>query len=210
MICVFDLDGTLIDSSKRHYLLMSELLQLKGITIPYAFEQDFMSFKADGNSGLRYLTEKLKIDFDTAQNVNNLWIDNIENEKWLIYDELFDDSILTCDYFSNKNDRIIYLSSRHSKENTYTEVARLGIDRYADDIIIVNGTNPKDDKCNFLKGLNTQSDIIMIGDTEVDYNAAQEACVSYYILNRGFRSRSYWERHNVESYSNFQSLLKNL
>ncbi len=55
MTFVFDLDGTLIDSTARHYILMRKILSDKGISVASGFDESYMKYKADGNLSLIHI-----------------------------------------------------------------------------------------------------------------------------------------------------------
>ncbi len=76
---VFDLDGTLIDSTKRHHLLMAKLLKEAGQEIPCSFAKEYMDYKASGHSGRQYLEQRLHIPADLAADIQQRWTAEIEN-----------------------------------------------------------------------------------------------------------------------------------
>ena len=45
----------------------------------------------------------------------------------------------------------------------------------------------------------------MIGDTEVDYEAAMLANCKFYASKEGFRSESFWKNKNIE-FVNYESI----
>ena len=59
MTYIFDLDGTLIDSTKRHWLLMMHILRQYNVSVNDGFGLDFITYKSYGNSGYDYLTNVL-------------------------------------------------------------------------------------------------------------------------------------------------------
>ena len=55
----FDLDGTLIDSSQRHTLVLSSVLAESNFSFPVERLQNFISYKSHGFSTLDYLNNVL-------------------------------------------------------------------------------------------------------------------------------------------------------
>lgn len=74
MTYVFDLDGTLIDSRERHWQLMKKLLRKHGVEAYDDFAESYMSYKADGHSGLDYLIDVMGIEQGLAKVVQQEWI----------------------------------------------------------------------------------------------------------------------------------------
>lgn len=197
MTYVFDLDGTLIDSRKRHWMLMVDTLRKHGIRVGADFAYSYMKFKADGHNGKRYLTDVLNIEESVANDIQNEWILHIEDEVWLQFDELYDDVVSTLRKISGD---ILFLTIRNNKDSLIQELMRLGLSGYK---VIVLPHHEK--KSEVLKQFT--EDCIMVGDTEIDYYAAMEAGCNFYILSRGFRSNKYWEKQSVISHENLSQLL---
>ena len=197
MIYVFDLDGTLIDSSKRHWMLMKKLLNNFGVTVPNSFSTDYLSYKSDGHNGKQYLIQVMGINENIADRIHKQWVEHIEDDEWLELDCLYDDAISTLNKIETE---ILLLTIRNNRDGVLRETARLGLNRY-NLKIIVHGEN----KADVLKRLSDKC--VMVGDTEVDYSAAIEASTEYYILNRGFRSRKYWQKKSVQSYDDLRCLI---
>ena len=196
MTYVFDLDGTLIDSRKRHWMLMDKLLRQHGIKVPDSFQTSFLSYKADGHTGLDYLTLKMNIPNNIAEKIQTEWIVHIEDEELQKHDVLFPDVISTL---SMINDRILLVTLRNNENNLRRSLKKLRLEKY-NTIVLKHGSS----KTSVLRTI--KDDLIMIGDTETDYEAAVEAQCRYYILNRGFRSELFWKKRNVRSYSGLDEL----
>lgn len=198
MTFVFDLDGTLIDSTARHYILMRKILSDKGISVASGFDESYMKYKADGNNGKKYLTDVLGINEADAALIQREWVKQIEDESYLLYDKLYDDSISTLNLI---NDSIVFLTIRSNESGIRNEIKRLGIDKYPL-IVLSHGM----DKADAIKDINDK--VTVIGDTELDYKAAIDTGSDYYILNRGFRSKQYWDQRGVISHSDLGGLIK--
>ena len=205
MTYVFDLDGTLIDSKKRHYLLMAELLKKKNIVVSESFADDFLRYKADGKSGLNYLVNVIGLTKKESEEINQLWISNIEKDYWLNSDVLFYDAIETCEKCIENGIEIVFVTCRHNQSGTLHQLNALGLTKYAKEIFIIDPL--KQDKNTTVKKITATTKIdLIVGDTEVDYKAALSIDCLYYILNRGFRSKKYWDKMNVLSYENLSEL----
>ena len=201
MICVLDLDGTLIDSFARHGLLLEELLQKYAVDA-HVRTADYMEYKRSGNNNYKYLTERLGLPEAAACKICREWIQRIEDPFWLQYDKLYDDALSFLRLVKLHGDEIIFLSARHNDASAYDEVIRLGISQYAADIDFVSQFAKYSTKTACIKHLLSVSarpplsalpkcDIIVIGDTEDEFNAALANQVPSLILSRGFRSSEY-------------------
>lgn len=197
MTYVFDLDGTLIDSSKRHYVLMKRLLVKEGIEIVSNFSKEFLGFKSDGHTGIEYLTNVLGLPKNKAKSIQDEWVDHIEDDSLLELDILYQDALPVL---SKINEEILFLTVRENKEGLETELGRLGLSKYNTEII-----RHGESKATVLKRLD---ECIMIGDTEIDYQASIDKGCKSFILNRGFRSKKYWDSKNVLSHSSLLKLIE--
>lgn len=202
MIYVFDIDGTLVNSKLRHSVLLKDILIKYGKTIPANFEDDYINSKCSGLSTKHYLIKKLGLDEELSQRITVEWVEKIEKEEYLMLDELYDDSIPTLESLFKKN-KIYFLSSRSQPSLLKQELIHLDIMKYADKLLISRPADGASGKAKYIKKLkdeNADIEILVIGDTEIDYKAAVSANVKYYILNRGFRNCDYWNNCNVKNY----------
>ncbi|MBR3102918.1 MAG: HAD family hydrolase [Lachnospiraceae bacterium] len=209
MICLLDLDGTLIDSTKRHWVLMAKLL--KQYCPEKAGEFDaagYMQYKADGHSGKQYLTEILHLEDAKAGEIQREWQAHIEEEEYLKLDQLYNDTIPFLEGRKEQGDTIIYLTARQSRQGLYAALDRLKIRDYASRVIVVDPRNAKAEKVAAAQELQRAgADLMLVGDTENEYAAAQELQVPVYLLNRGFRSKGYWEACEVITYESLLDIM---
>lgn len=207
MIFVLDLDGTLINSSERHSRLMQQILSEAPSEIlrDRCFDPvEFMEYKADGNSGLKYLTERLGLPEDTAGQIMAKWRRQIEEEYWLSLDVLYPDVLEFLNSLKQRQRKVYYLTARQNREGLLRELARLGIAGYADETIVVSPIAAgKEKKAAVEKILEktgeAEGPVCIVGDTENEYTLAKELSLPCYMLNRGFRSERYWKNLGVTS-----------
>lgn len=210
MIAVLDLDGTLIDSGERHEVLMHKLLQGTGYEDLYD-GAEYMQYKADGNSGKNYLVNVLNMPVSEAEMILNKWTAAIETEEMIQKDRLYEDAVPFLEKLKAHDFKIIYLTARQDKELLLAELRRLGIEKYANHTEVVNPSEAKDGKRIFLQDLKQSShEVMIIGDTENEYRAGKECKISFFLLNRGFRSKTYWDRENIKSYSDLDEVYEQL
>lgn len=212
MTIILDIDGTLVNSTDRHYLLLEEILHQHGIKINLD-KNHYLNYKRSGENNFNYMQDKLNLDRNVALQISKEWIKYIEHEKWIKYDLLYEDTIYFLENIKRMNAKIYYLSSRHNKKNLIRELERLNLKKYADTIYIVDVKNPTEAKRKIIdkiKERNDCNDVYMIGDTEVDYYSAKESHIKYFILNRGFRSKTYFDKLRIKTYNSLLDVLGGL
>jgi len=190
MIIGLDFDGTIIDSSFRHILILHKITN-KNISI----FQDFVAYKSKGLNGLSYLQKK---GFSNANDIFTKWVEVIEYDKFLKYDVLYPDSLYFLESLSVEND-IYLVSARNNIKGLIKQINDLKIGSFFKEVITVGKGMTKYEVTK-----NIKFDCI-IGDTEIDYEWAKKSKTIFYALNRGFRNKSYWDKKNIKS---FKSLLE--
>lgn len=203
MIYVLDLDGTLIDSRERHYRLMRELLS-DAAPMERFDPTEFMKYKADGHSGLQYLTDCLGLPEDAAKRLMALWRQQIEEERWLALDVLYPDTLEFLERLKQKHIKIYYLTARQNREGLLHELDRLRIAGYADEVLVVSPVHAGEEKKQVVETIlgktgEIAEQVCIVGDTENEYRLAEELSLPRFLLNRGFRSKKYWKERGVES-----------
>lgn len=209
MIAFVDLDGTIIDSFYRHYILLNNIL------IKYKVDKkiiygDYFEKKRSGMNNFKYLTEILNISTDLANKIQKNWIEKIESKEMLAFDKLYDDATYFLDFIKGKGYKIIFLTARNNKELTMTQLEELGISMYPAKVIVVEPKNGDINKSNAIDREATDNSI-MIGDTEVDYKSSENSKIKSYILNRGFRSKEFLNNIGVyKNYANLQEVMEEI
>lgn len=201
MIYIFDLDGTLIDSKQRHQHVLDDVLCRQNINASSNIRINYLNFKAAGHSTYDYLLHVLQLDDEIAKNINKMWVQSIENEEYLADDSLYHDTLPTLQSLSDSQHQIIFLTARKNKRGLLQELENLQIDKYAQAIYVVSPLNAEAEKLNIISNLGNNLSVIIVGDTEIEYKIANKLGVRYIILNRGFRSKGYWDELHVPSYS---------
>ena len=200
MIYVFDLDGTLIDSELRHGVLIKRILGNAGIPTDGDFLNKYLEKKRMGKNSKMILLEEFIIDEEAADTLVGEWIEGIENDEMLLYDKLYFDSLDTLKRIKESSQNIYFLSLRNRKDAAVSELKRLGIYDYATDLYIGATELGELYKAKKLTELKTIDEVIMIGDTEIDYEASKMAGVSSYIVSRGFRNEEFLNTNSIKSF----------
>lgn len=208
MIYIFDLDGTIINSSDRHLILLNRLFDKYGLSDLSDKTSQYLNYKADGYSTKQYLSQVLNIDDERISIINSEWISHIEDSDLLEYDYLYADAKLILEELS-KNSIIYFVTSRKNTQNTINELNKFDIIQYAEHIYITNPKNGFEGKSVIfqkIKGKNDEKTIV-VGDTEIDYQAAKQNNLDSYLLNRGFRSKKFWDKLKIQTHSDLLGLL---
>ncbi len=200
MICVFDIDGTLVDSRTRHVVLLRRLLQAKGLSLSPGEADEYMAYKADGGNTKSFLTQKMALDESQAADISAAWVQAIEDDDLLALDTVYSDSIPILEQLQTQC-RILFLSARKRGRALLSELSRLGLIGFASDTFVVDPAHAAKEKTAVLISLREQGnqEIMMIGDTEADHEAALAADVGGYFLHRGFRGPHFWERLGIHT-----------
>ncbi len=208
MICLLDLDGTLIDSTKRHWVLMQRLLQRHCPDLEGSFDPAvYMQYKADGHSGKQYLTNILHLEETKAREIQKEWQEQIEEEEYLELDVLYEDTLPFLQERKQKGESIVYLTARKNTLGLYRELEQLKIAAYAEQVIVVNPSAAKAEKIAATRALLTSDpQVMLIGDTENEQAVAEATGIRGYLLHRGFRSRRYWEAKEQDTYGSLKEI----
>ena len=197
---VVDLDGTVIDSTKRHYLLLKKLLQDSSLSTTFS-AKGYLSYKRDGHSNYDFLTKKINIDPELANKIQTEWIANIESQEWIATDVLYPDAIKFLNNIKNSGHRIIFLTIRQNPKTLHYELKKLHLTSFPEQVIIA-----QKDKIAALHDI-PYNQKLLVGDTEVDFNAAKNANIISFILNRGFRSPRFLHKLGInQTYKNLDEI----
>jgi len=199
---VLDLDGTLLDSRRRHIVVLSDCINQINATAytPDDF-YDFVSYKSEGNTGLSYLKNK---GIPNEATIISLWIKRIEYRKYLRLDLLYPNVLVELKKMSDRYN-LFLLTARSNKSNAIWQLSELGLgDFFCDKIIVKNMGNVGLNKYRAIQQIPLE---FVIGDTETDFALAKYAQCGFFPLNYGFRSAKYWRKNGLKSYSSINKII---
>lgn len=208
MQLVLDLDGTLINSIDRHWLLLESILIDTGANIRFD-KNDFLKMKINGYSTKRYCNEILHLPIEIANEINSVWIKHIEDKQWLKFDVLYDDAMNFLKWSQKCSHDVWFLTARSNKEGLIQELEKLDIRKYAKGIYMVDPKNAIEEKSIKLREIKQKGEVVFIGDMESDCKAGKNADVKTLILNRGFRSKQYLEGIGIVSFLSLDDIRTN-
>lgn len=206
---VFDLDGTLLNSTARHMEVLRRVCRELGFTLSEEQLAGYLPVKREGLSTRRYLTEYCGFSQESAEICSKQWVKWIESPEALAEDVLYPDvlellqKIGECPVFSS-----VLITARSEKELLMKQLQCLGIlDAFAG----VHCVSPSDAAQGKAKAACGYSEMVLwVGDTEVDWSAAQSLEVPFYPLDRGFRSSGFWKQKGLESASDLSQICSKL
>ncbi len=210
MIYLFDLDGTVINSEKRHTILLERLLKEHEIEVTKEQLDGYLPAKKDGMNTWGYLVDVIGTDQETAGAIAEEWVRQIESEELLKTDTLYEDT-LACLRKAHDKGKIIYATARQNGQGTFRELERLGIKPYAVGMLIsvpAKGAEGKKELIENVRQAYPEEELVVVGDTEVDADAIEgiEGDITLYLVHRGFRSKTFWEARGVETHSDLSEL----
>jgi len=158
----FDLDGPILDVSKRYYAVYRDFCVSHGAK-PLG-QKSFWSSKRNKND--------LNIPDHLTSGYKLFWWNNIESAKYLALDKTQKEALKILRDFSKKGITLCLVSLRHDKKTFYAEIRNFGLDRFFKKIFVFSPVPFKTEKNwlvkNKLLKKFVQKDDIIIGDTGTD------------------------------------------
>lgn len=194
-----DLDGTLLDSTLRHKIVLDNVLKKYNININTS---DLIPFKQNGKSTSKYLRYK-NIPETLIEDIVTNWVLLIEDDKFLKYDTLYEDAI----EFLNRNieNKLYIITSRKNEKGVKNQVEAFNLHEYINKVFVVpSGISAHSKKREIIIDENIE---IFIGDTEVDFNATSNTNSAFIAINRGFRNKSFWDKKEIQSYNSLEEII---
>lgn len=200
-----DLDGTLIDSKYRHYMLLVDLIKhFDQSSLGKLSYDEFIAYKENGYSTLAFLE---RIQIENCKSISDEWIERIEYENYLEHDKLFPETVTFLGAMCKKS-QLYLVTARNDEKNALKQIRKLGIVDYFEKLVIVKpGETAALAKARETGELNLR---MAIGDSEIDSEWAALLGVAFFALNRGFRNKQWWESKGIRSYDNLVAVQKEI
>ena len=138
MIYIFDLDGTLIDSSERMYRLFCDLIPECSLT-----KDEYWNYKRN-KINHKKLIEMLypQVSFEEF---NDRWMPLIEEKKYLDMDRNYPDTLDVLSEMKGNGNTLYLLTARQSKKSLMEELQRLDLMFFFNAVITTEGKQSKED-----------------------------------------------------------------
>jgi phosphoglycolate phosphatase len=168
----FDLDGTLIDISQRHYTIYYELItEYQGIPLS---KNIYWKLKRNKTPLIEILKKSLlsEISFKAYE---ESFIKNIELSQYLLLDTIFPYTHTVLNSLQNFGYNLYLVSYRRNIKEALQELHHFGlINKFKDIRIGHKTTSGSQTKTAYIQELSKAKQKIIIGDTEDDILAAKK------------------------------------
>ncbi len=192
-ILYFDLDGPIIDVSKRYYYVHQKVCNQLNISSNITMEAYWNQKRAMTPLGnILYLKKGGPVN-----QYKEKWLDNIEKKDALILDEVFSYAKKVLNILSDRF-TLNLITLRRNAMLLDGEMRRLGLNEYFTDIFVVKPSEtiePHVLKFNVLTHTSKfNENVSIVGDTEVDILAGRMAGIKSIGVLSGIRNRRMMER----------------
>ena len=197
-----DLDGTLLDSRRRH---VEALLRVAGhLAIPFSEDKArcYFELKCNGATGVEALRQ---LNVPAAEDIAQRWLALIENTEMLTLDKLYPDTLEVLKRQQHAGDIFVLVTARRDSAAVKHQIASLGLEPVLHEIIVLNPMDQTRSKAIATKNHGLQA---VVGDTEVDLGWAENLSVPFFASAFGFRSVEYWRQQNVDTYASLSEIFR--
>lgn len=192
-IIFLDLDGTLLDTSTRHYKLYNDILDKKGASKSILSAEKFWSMKQAGVK-----TRDILPEFFSEESISSFekeWLQKIEKKDYLQQDKLFP-GIKDILFYLNKEFDLVLVTLRNNTENLDWELSKLGLKSYFK--FLISGKGPKTKLIENYLMERSMDRCIIVGDTEEDIKTGLQLEITTISVTWGIRSRAFLENFNPD------------
>lgn len=194
MTIVFDLDGTVIDSSERMYRLFLKLVPECSFT-----KREYWDLKRN-KVNHRAILEKQFPEYNFDE-FNEQWMSQIEASPYLDMDTNYPDTIQVLEQLRLLGCGLVLLTARQSKTGLYQELERLGIKHFFDVIVVTEAKKSKEQLLQESIDDGTVSknkDDLFISDMGKDIEVGKKLAYRTVGISHGFMSRRCLEAYNPD------------
>lgn len=185
----FDLDGTLLDSRERLYLLFQHLVP----DCTHSFESYWFQ-KREGVSHRRLLKDVYGYSDDRITQFESDWMRLIEDPSWLAHDRVINGVHEMLDMLRVEH-HIALITARQSPERVAEQLKEQGIGGYFDEVLV---TGQRSSKEHLLHGRTFPPNSWTVGDSGEDVMLGKAFSMKTAAVLSGFKSREYLERYQPD------------
>ena len=182
---VFDLDGTLISCRPKQMAALRAVSGISGNNISNVWQ-----LKRDGLS-TRDALLNIGVSAENADEIALRWVRVIETPYFLSFDNLLSGAAESLKLCRTRGFRTVILTARHSYRSVILQSNALRLNSMSDEILVVDPQDGVKRKAEELLRINA---CILIGDSEVDAQAASTAGVAFHAVSSGQRSFTFLQR----------------
>jgi phosphoglycolate phosphatase len=184
---IFDLDGTLLNSKRRLYLLFTNLISESNLSF-----DEYWGFKSLGISNKELIELKInngkKLSYTSF---NKDWMRLIESPEYLEYDQPFEGSNEVLERLKLKGLEMILCTARQNVKGVEEQLLKFKWSKYFEKVYV---TEQKTTKVSLLNREKDLKKAFFVGDTSQDIQLAKKYAGYSIAVSSGFRSREYLNR----------------
>lgn len=206
---IFDLDGTILDTSQRHYIAYRNIMEMfgyrEGNILP---RESYLECKRLGID--RYELLSFSNATQHYDRFLSSWLEIIEDKEYLKYDKLFDTfSVPAVLNFLAQKKKLVLATMRNNYTNLYDQLSELSIDELFDEIILIPSLSNSDKRSVSFSKYFLPNRTLFVGDTEKDIESARILNSKVCVVTCGLRSHSYLQSMSPDYIvSNISKLIK--
>jgi len=191
----FDLDGTLIDASKRHHKVYIDVIaKLGGVPLSRDAYWELKRSKADWET----ILPNSSVSIDKREQFLQEFISRIESIEYLREDSIFPGAINRIEELK-RNNTCYLVSLRRNHENLVAELEWLGLAAHFTKILSGHSESDGSDvKAAIIQQELGGDEGVIIGDTEADILTGRELSMKTIAVCSGIRSEDYLEHLNPD------------
>jgi len=185
----FDFDGTLIDTSERHYRVHKDVLKFLG-AMETLSKEEFWFQKRRGIKTVKLLPKDFSIEL--TQKFMSKWLEKIEDKSYLKYDTLLPETLDVLKILKKKYN-LVLVTLRNNKKNLVWELDKFGLANYFKEILVSSPLKLKNKDPLIIDYIekSSKNNFIIVGDTEADILAGKELELSTVAVTYGIRSKEF-------------------
>lgn len=188
----FDLDGTLTDSSERHWRVYKKIVEeLAGRPLQKNKYWSMIRSKSDKSEILKKSAINEKI---SPKNYLEKFTAKVETPEYLSYERLQDIGGFRRLSDHKGADKIFLLTLRKNSDLALEQIDALGIKKYFDKIIIANTSKIE----AVAPHISRSEQNVFIGDTELDVETAKAVGGISVAVYSGFRDKKFLSRYRPD------------
>jgi phosphoglycolate phosphatase-like HAD superfamily hydrolase len=182
---LFDLDETLINTKKRHFKVVSDFLEINGLS-----QVDLAEYLEKRSRGLTNSDVVGSIDPDLKEQFSVFWNSAIESTDYLIYDTSLVDTKLLVELKSRCSCEFIILSLRSNAKSAAEQFERMPFSGLFSRRYFLPHSASTNPKIDVIEGLKGEMDVLcFVGDSYSDYQAAEMTNTVFVPVNSGWQMK---------------------
>ncbi|MCS4100843.1 HAD family hydrolase [Salinibacter ruber] len=193
---ILDLDGTILDTSARHYRAYVDSIEavLDEGPLDLPSHEDFWASKRDGKRTVDTLPDSFPEE--KRNRFESQWIERIEQRQYLELDQFVEGVTPVLESIEQRANRLLLVTHRSNETTAAWQLDEFGIADHFDKMYIVpHNAETKQERLRSEEGTFGPKDV-MIGDSEADIRTAHDLGIVSIAVTSGVRSRELLEQED--------------